>query len=64
LSTMLVWCLDVLVVIAHVFEMLIPTQPTLFLIMESIVVLLFVGSGLFIVKRYRYSQVELMARNR
>lgn len=64
LSTMLVWCLDVLVVIAHVFVILIPTQPTLFLIMESIVILLYVGSGLFIVKRYRDWQVELMVRNR
>jgi hypothetical protein len=65
LSTMLVWCLDVLVVIAHVFVMLIPTQPKLFLIiMESVVILLFAGFGLFIVKRYRYSQVEPMVRNR
>jgi hypothetical protein len=65
LSAAFVWCLDVLVVIAHVFEMLIPTQHKLLLIiMESIVVLLFAGSGLFIVKRYRDSQVERMARIR
>jgi hypothetical protein len=64
LSTMLVWCLDISVVIAHVFELLIPTQHKMFLITESTVKLLFVGLGLFIVKRYRNSQVELMVRNK
>jgi hypothetical protein len=53
LSAMLVFCLDILVVIAHVFEMLIPTQhKLLFLIMELMAMLLFAGIGLFIVRKY------------
>jgi hypothetical protein len=54
LSIMLVFCLSVLVVIAHVFKMLFPTQPNLlFLITESMVMLFFVGLGILTVKRYR-----------
>lgn len=57
LSIMLVLCLDILVVIAHVFEMLIPPQHKLsFLITESMVMLLFVGLGIFAVRKYRASQ--------
>jgi hypothetical protein len=63
LSTMLVFCLDTLVVIAHVFQTLIPTQPKpLFLIAELMVMLLFVGVGLFTVKRYRNPPVRLTVR--
>lgn len=53
LSTMLVFCLDILAVIAHVFGMLIPAQPMpLFLITECMVMLLFAGLGLLTVRRY------------
>jgi hypothetical protein len=53
LSTMLVFCLDIFVVIAHVFKMLIPTQPKpFFLITELMAMLLFAGIGLFIVRKY------------
>ena len=59
LSSMLVFCLDILVAIAHVFQTLIPTQPKpLFLITELMVMLLFIGVGLFTVKRYRDSQTR------
>jgi Mn2+/Fe2+ NRAMP family transporter len=57
LNIMLVLCLDILVVIAHVFVMLIPPQPKLsFLITESIVMLLFVVLGIFTARKYRASQ--------
>lgn len=63
LSTMLVFCLNILVVIAHVFEMLIPTQPKLlFLITELMAMLLFAGFGLFTVRMYRNSQAEPTGR--
>lgn len=53
LSTMFVFCLNILVVIAHVFTMLIPTQhkPS-FLITELMAMLLFASLGLFIVRKY------------
>jgi hypothetical protein len=53
LSAMAVWCLNLFVVLAHVFEMLIPTQFRLFHLAESAVLLLFVALGGLIVKRYR-----------
>jgi hypothetical protein len=60
LSMIFTLCLNILVAIAHVFdylpvfEMLAPTQPKLlFLITESMVMLLFAGLGIFTVKRYR-----------
>jgi hypothetical protein len=60
LGIIIVVCLNVLVVNAHildylpVFKMLAPTQPKLlFLITESMVMLLFAGLGIFTVKRYR-----------
>lgn len=63
LSTILVLCLDIFVVIAHIFGMLIPTQPKpLFLIMELIVLLLFAGLGLFTVKRHRDAEAGLAVR--
>lgn len=63
LSIMLALCLNILVVIAHVFEMLIPPQPKLsFLITESMVMLLFVGLGIFTVRKYRTSQAGPIVR--
>jgi hypothetical protein len=63
LSTMLVLCLNILVLIAHVFRTLIPTQSKPpFLITELMVMLLFAGVGLFTVKRYRNPQVRLTVR--
>lgn len=63
LSTMLVLCLNILVVIAHVFEKLVPTQPRLlFLITELMAMLFFAGLDLLIVRRYRNSSVHLEAR--
>lgn len=57
LSVMLVLCLDIFVVIAHVLEMLIPPQSRLpFLITESMAMLLFVVLGILIVRKYRASQ--------
>jgi len=59
LSAMLVFCFDVLVVITHIFAMLVPMLPKpLFLISECMVLPLFAGIGLFIVKRYRDSKSE------
>jgi hypothetical protein len=53
LSSILLLCLDFFVVIAHVFKMLIPTQPKpFFLITELMAMLLFAGLGLFIVRKY------------
>jgi hypothetical protein len=53
LSSRLVLCLDFLVAIAHVFNVLIPTQPKpFFLITELMAMLLFAGLGLFIVRKY------------
>lgn len=58
-STMLVLCIDVLVVISHIFEKLIPVQPKVhFFIAESMVILLFIGMKLFTVRMYRASQDE------
>jgi hypothetical protein len=63
LSTMLVFCLDILTVIAHAFEMLIPTQPKpLFLVTELMVMLLFVGFGLFTVRRYHNQSTRSAGR--
>jgi hypothetical protein len=63
LSIMLVLCLDILVVIAHVFAMLIPTQPKLlFLITELMAMLFFAGLDLFIVRRYRNSSANAAVR--
>jgi hypothetical protein len=63
LSTMLILCLDVEVAIEHAFVMLVPTQPKLlFLITELMVMLLFVGFGLFTVRRYRNPPVRLTVR--
>jgi hypothetical protein len=63
LSSMLVLCLDFFVVIAHVFKMLIPTQPKpFFLITELMAMLLFAGLGLFIARRYRNSSVRSVVR--
>ena len=54
LSIISVLFLDLLVVIAHVFAMLIPSQPNQwFLTAESLVILLFIGLCLSVVKRYR-----------
>ena len=59
LSTILVLCLDILVVIAHVFAVLIPAQPSqLFLTAESMVILLFAGLCISVVKRYRDAHAE------
>lgn len=63
LSIMLTLCLNILVVIAHVFEMLIPPQPKLsFLITGSMVMLLFIGLGMFTVRKYRATQAGLTVR--
>lgn len=64
LSIMLVLYLNIVVGIAHLFEMLIPAQPkSLFLITELMVMLLFAGFGLFAVRRYRNPPVRLTARS-
>lgn len=64
LSTVLVFCLNILVVIVHVFEMLIPAQhKLLFLTMELIAMLFFAGLGLSIVRRYRNSSVRSVVRS-
>jgi hypothetical protein len=59
LSIIFILCLNILVAIMHCFEylpvfrMLSSTQPILlFLITESTVILLFIGLGLFAVRRY------------
>jgi hypothetical protein len=63
LSTMLVLCLDIFVVLAHIFEMLIPAQPKrLFLAMELMVLLLFGGLSLLTVRKHRESQAGPMVR--
>jgi len=63
LSTILVFCLDILTVIAHAFEMLIPTQPkSLFLVTELMTMLLFVGIGLFTVRRYHNQSARSAGR--
>jgi hypothetical protein len=63
LSIMLVLCVDVLVVIAHIFEKLIPVQPKMhFIIAESMVMLLFLGLKLFTMMMYRVSQAEPTVR--
>ena len=63
LSTMLVLCLDIFVVLAHIFEILIPAQPKpLFLTMELMVLLLFVGLSLLTVRKHRDSQAGPMVR--
>jgi hypothetical protein len=71
LSIILVVCLNILVAIAHIFEylpvfkMLAPTQPKLlFLITESMVMLLFAGLGIFTVKRYRNRPTSSTAGHR
>lgn len=71
LSILLIVCLNILVAIAHIFEylqafrMLVPTQPKLmFLITESMVMLLFTGLGIFTVKRYRNRSRNSMADHR
>lgn len=59
LSTILVLCLDILVVIAHVFAMVIPTQPhQWFLRAESMVILFFTVLCRSVVKRYRGAHAE------
>jgi len=64
LSLLLVLYLNFVVVIAHVFEMLIPTQPKpLFLITEFLAALLFTGFGLFTVRRYRNQSARSTARS-
>jgi hypothetical protein len=62
-STMLVLCIDVLVVLSHIFERLIPIQPKVhFFIAESMVILLFIGLKLFTVRLYRASQAQPTVR--
>ncbi len=60
LSILVTLCLDILVVIAHIFDylpvfkILAPTESKqLFLITELVVMLLFAGLGMFTVKRFR-----------
>jgi hypothetical protein len=60
LSIIVTLCLDILVVIAHIFDylpvfkILVPTESKqLFLITELVVMLLFAGLGMFTVKRFR-----------
>ena len=58
-SSMLVLCLEILVVIAHGFHILNPTYPNqLFLTTESMVIALFIGFCIFTVKKYRDSQTR------
>ncbi len=60
-----VLCLDVLVVIAHIFGMLALTHPRLlFPVIESIVTLLFAGFCIFTVKRYRNRSAISLAGHR
>jgi hypothetical protein len=64
LSSRLVLCLDFLVAIAHVFNVLIPTQPKpFFLITELMAMLLFASLGLFIVRKYFNPPVRLAGRS-
>ncbi len=62
---MFLLCLNILVAIAHVFEMLAPAQPKLlFLVIEAMVTLLFAGLGIFTVKRYRNRPATSLAGQR
>jgi len=65
LSIMLVLCLDVLVAIAHVFDMLAPRQPKVLPILcELMVVVVCAGLGIFIQERYQNRPANLMSLHR
>lgn len=71
LSIMSALCLNILVAVAHIFHyppvpgVSSPAQPKLlFLITESIVMLLFAGLGIFTVKRYRKRPIRSLAGHR
>lgn len=63
LSTMLVLCLEVMTVIGHLFQMQVSTQPKpLFLITESMAMLLLIGFGLFSVRRHHNQSAHSIGR--
>jgi len=65
LSIVLALYLCIVVAIAHVFDMLIPTEPkSFFVIAEFTVILLFAVLGLFIARMYRNSPVDSTAVHR